>query len=69
MSDSSRNETESILAVEAFLLDMQIEQPDTIVYASGEKVILFSEILAKNPGLLQKLIEKRAEVYRKLGWV
>ena len=59
---------ESVLTVEAFLLDMQIEQPDTILYASGEKEILFSEILAKNPGLLQKLLEKRAKVYRQLGW-
>ena len=62
------SKTDPVLTLTAFVLDMQIEQPDSVVIAHGKKGVLLSELMAKNPDILRGLVEERAAVYRQLGW-
>lgn len=62
------SENESILMLEAFILDTKIENPEGCVIANGKNEVLLSELFAQKPDIRQGMIEERAEVFRKLGW-
>ncbi len=68
MSNSKKNENESVLILRAFLLDTQIEHPELVAIAHGKNEKLLSELFANSPSLRQKMLEERADVYRQLGW-
>lgn len=60
-------DAENLLLFQAFLLDTQIDTPESCLIVDKGRNVLLSEVFAQQPQLLRDLIIQRAEVYRQLG--